>query len=727
MAGKAEAYTLNLGEGVLSCGLGLMRGLMDPRAKSAPHVTVRYSSVPASRSQQQKYFQASIDDLTLAEPMAFSRSGDTVSTLVFICVSEQLESHIYKPDFFETVSHCTVYDGSASTFALEALRVLTNHVWGLCFPRGLRIERHQRATPPHAQALNRGMEDLWHRLWPEEDIKGITSLVPEARLQHLDELCRYLMAHVPRRTASPSEALEADALPATPWVQPSLFPELASDDERLRSPERQGELRRSGTVATPPEVAAAIVHHVNALRSSRFHDGKPISFGDPAIGGGVFYASVARLREPIKKAIGIEISEPRAQRTRSAFRGSPLRVIHGDFLSMPPNPEQGFWNFVTANPPYRRSQELPDSARTVRRELEQSLRLSISERADLYIYFILAADAWMERDACAGWLIPSSFMVTKAGSALRTYLTNNVDLIQVHSFGNGQDSMFQDVAVSSCAIFFAKRGPNISGKTRFTEGAEISAPDTSFFVPTDDLRRLTRWGMSELRPGEGGDGNVVRVGHLFDIHRGIATGANAFFVLGPEQAVKLSIPDDYLKDVITRAHLLPQDGVIPADDDGRPVTEGVKRLIDTTASMDVIRSVSPPFAEYLSRSSVDLSRRALVARRSPFYSQQTQDSPPFLFTYMAKAKSMEGNDRFFLNQSSARVLNNFLVLEPKAEVRDQLETHPDLAIDMLRALRGIPQEVLVAYGRSYRAGLVKLEPSDLRRVPVSGWRLSPYY
>lgn len=713
---------VDLGRGELASGLELARRLLDPDSKSTPHVTVRYSKLALTPEQQHEYTRVRIDDLTLGEPLTLDRliPGGAYKTLVFRCESPTLEAQIYKPDFFQTISHCTIYDGAPSSLAFRALEVLKQFEWNLMFPPGLRIKPYFKSPSP--RSLSAGASKLAVLVWPwsRGQLGAIDALDEDGRLAALVTLFRHLCSGTPRASSRKGrERPKGDG--GRPLRQESFQPALIPLGDALPRALDGGSVdskaqTRSGVVVTPPELAAPIVHHLRALRGSSTD---PIRFGDPAIGAGVFFAHVRRLGIEIAAATGVEVNGLRADSTAFTYRDLGLRVLKGDFLAL--QPELGSWNFIAANPPYLRSQKLPPSALRIRGDLERSLNQKISGRADLYMYFILAAHAWMAPGAVAAWLVPSEFAVTKAGKTLRQYLTSSVELLQLHYFESGESqALFQDVLVTSCVIFLRNNTSREGHRVRITRGPEINRPRVSHSLTAGELKSRTRWSISEI---ESPSPSVRRVagsciGDLFRVRRGIATGANGVFLLSQEAMRAMPGAERHVKPVLTRAHLLPKDGIITAGLDGVPLTDGIKWLIDSRSSISEIARESLPLATYLANCEHLAKGRVLVRKHRPqYYTQEQRFKPEFIFVYMSKLKGGVGNDRFFLNQSAATVLNNFLVLEPVIAVQIRLREDPDLAAKLLEALRAIPESELERHGRHYAGGLVKLEPSDLARVP----------
>lgn len=716
MKPRQGPYVVDLGFGELASGLELMRRILDRTSGSHPHVTVRYAKFALSSELRQEYARTRVDDLILGDPITFDYTSDPsgISTLVFRCESPTLEAQTYKPDFFHTFSHCTIYDGPPSVLAYDALGVLNSFEWGLMFPPGLRIKPYEKR--PGRRALSYGADRLSARLWPtsEGHLEFLDRMGASDRISAVEDIARYLGQHVARRESLVLKSGVPSKTRAAAF-QPSLIPSadygyLDGQQFKRRAKERS----RAGVVVTPPQLARQVVHHLVALRG---HAAEPLRFGDPAVGAGVFFAQLNRLGSLIESATGIEIDELRAERTAFAFRDQNLTVIHGDFLSV--EPVSGAWNFVVANPPYVRSQNLPASAGQLRPHLEASLQLRISGRADLYMYFLLAAHVWMDDNAVAAWLVPSEFTVTDAGQTLRAYLTDKVELLQMHFYDDTPEAgIFQDVLVSSCAIFFRKRMPRRQHQVRVTTGDKISSPRSSIRISVGELRERRRWEPSGLaEPVRIESSTNLRIGDVFRVRRGIATGANSVFVLSSEAVAEMSGSLQYTKPILSRAHLLPTNGVIEADSFGLPIVDGLKWLIDSKHGLDVIGRNSPTLAAYLEASREKALESSLVRRHRPqFYSQEEQRPVPFLFVYMSKEKRGSGNHRFFWNRSRGLVLNNFLRLEPKPELVGRIQDDPGLGERILRLLLSISQDQLRRHGRQYAGGLVKLEPGDLVNV-----------
>jgi len=75
--------------------------------------------------------------------------------------------------------------------------------------------------------------------------------------------------------------------------------------------------------------------------------------------------------------------------------------------------------------------------------------------------------------------------------------------------------------------------------------------------------------------------------------------------------------------------------------------------------------------------------------------------------------------RFFVNFSLAIVTNVFLNLYPTAELAELLGGDRLRMLEFVEALNAIPMESILHAGRAYGGGLHKIEPKELREVPLS--------
>ena len=201
----------------------------------------------------------------------------------------------------------------------------------------------------------------------------------------------------------------------------------------------------------------------------------------------------------------------------------------------------------------------------LRQQLAQSLHLELSGLAGLYCYFLLLCHDWMEDGGLAVWLIPSEFMDVNYGSTLRRYLAERVTLLHIHRFCP-TDVQFTDALVSSAVVVFRKLPPPPGHAARFSFGGPIEHPQKEAMVPVEKLRWSHKWTQFPGGAAPSADGELT-LGDLFSIKRGLATGANNFFVLTEERVRALELPQQFLKPILPSPRHLTGDVIeaLPSD------------------------------------------------------------------------------------------------------------------------------------------------------------------
>lgn len=465
-----------------------------------------------------------------------------------------------------------------------------------------------------------------------------------------------------------------------------------------------------GQFATPPELALSIASYVRSLT-----DKDPaLRFLDPAVGTGSFFSALFQtMPQKIAAATGIEIDPFFAATAKELWAANGLDVLQGDFTRQP-LPSRRF-NLILTNPPYVRHHHLTAEEKDRLKEcLAHSLYMPISGLAGLYCYFLLLAHDWMEENGLAVWLIPSEFMDVNYGATLRRYLTERVTLLHVHRFCP-TDKQFADALVTSAVVVFRKSQPTAHHSARFSFGGSIEQPESEAAIPLETLKLSRKWTHFPARTVTS-TSNDLTLGDLFSIKRGLATGANSFFILTEEQVRENQIPRAFLKPILPGPRHLARDivDVLPS---GAPDVSPHLSLLDCDEPEERVHSQWPRFHEYLEQGKTQkIDSAYITSRRVPWYSQEQRPPAPFLCTYMGRFRNGKHPFRFIWNRSQATAHNVYLMLYPKGRLRAVLSRHPELESRVFEALQGITPAQFVSEGRVYGGGLHKVEPRELAQI-----------
>lgn len=512
----------------------------------------------------------------------------------------------------------------------------------------------------------------------------------------------------------------------------AAYGKAPEEDERFRvqlsidggkDPDARNKL---GQFSTPFALARMMV--AQAARHLSACD--KIQFLEPAVGTGVFFSALlanSGLSDRLASVLGLEIDPAYALPLQPLWQARGFEIRQEDFIAFSSRPEnRRRANFICTNPPYVRHHHLPAQLKELLQvRIRQELGLEVSGLAGLYVYFVLLAHATLVEGGVASWLIPSEFLVVNYGRALRDYLTTKVELLSLHQF-DPSEVQFDDALVSSCVVTYRKKSPTPDARFTFSHGGDLISPRQTLEISTRNPELKGRW---RLLPQDDATPATARIGDLFTIKRGIATGANGFFLLTCEQAAALRLPEKFLRPVLPGPRRL-NDTVITADADGMPLRLEAKYLLDCAEPPETVRVRYPTLWSYLERGrSEGVAAGALCASREPWYAQEQRVAAPFLASYMGRpTQRTDCPIRFFKNESRAIVTNVLLNLYPKPWLAQRLDAEPARGHELIALLNSISAESLVHGGRSYGGGLHKVEPSELAHMPLPAlptWAVVP--
>jgi hypothetical protein len=491
-----------------------------------------------------------------------------------------------------------------------------------------------------------------------------------------------------------------------------------ADAQQLADAAKSAEERnRLGQFSTPFRIASQITARtLNALP----HD-VPVAFLEPALGSGVFFSALLRHApaERITCATGCEIDPVYSSIAKAIWASSGLRVLDCDFIAFASDPANfGQFSLLCTNPPYVRHHHLQVEQKVELQTLVmQRLGLQASGLSGLYVYFVLLADALLCDGAVASWLLPAEFLYVNYGRVLRDYLTSQVTLLSVHHF-NPDDVQFDDALVSSCIITYRKVQPSSASQCENSYGGDYLNPRERRTVPISTLRGLNKWTLSHFG-GSDLSSDTLRLKDLFTVRRGIATGANDFFIIDSEMAAQYDIPEVFLKPILPSPRYI-QNPIINAMADGLPEVHGFRFLLDCHLPPREVQVRYPGLWRYLEEGkNRGVHEGGLCANKEVWYFQEQRKPAPFLASYMGRANDHRASPiRFFVNFSSAIVTNVFLNLYPSPELAACLSGDRQKMLDLGEALNNIPAECILHNGRAYGGGLQKVEPKELLEVPL---------
>jgi predicted RNA methylase len=507
------------------------------------------------------------------------------------------------------------------------------------------------------------------------------------------------------------------------------------DDERAAN----------GQFYTPPALARACCRW--AIQSG--DDGDHPRVLDPAAGAGAFVvAAVERLR-----ALGADPGTARDRVTAVDVDGDALAVAReragdvdareADFLALGPD-DVGRFDAVVGNPPYVRQEGLdkdaarehlaafgPDGATPYR-----DGDAAVDRRSDAYVYFLTNATRLLRPGGRLAMVVPTKWLATRYGETLQRFLLDHHRLEAVVGF---DARAFDDALVDAALLCCRRREDGHAGPARFVRVAEA--------VGADGLLAAVEGAAGSARRGDGGSGAartlavdgptlaerapgklapyldappalvdllaadaLAPLGDLATVAYGQKTGANACFVLDPEDPVA----ERFRAPAVTSFRDV--EGVVLAPGEAPAamldVHDYVASVLDgdetdpagaVLAAMD--RDGYGDTAAYLRAAASEYADRTTCAARRVWFDLGPLDRPAAL------------HPKFF--DERVRVVHNEAGAVPSNAI-DCLDLRAGVPVEpLLGALNSSPyRAALECWGRAEGGGALQVMTYELTRVPV---------
>lgn len=444
-----------------------------------------------------------------------------------------------------------------------------------------------------------------------------------------------------------------------------------------------------GQFFTHPVVADFMVRWI--LQSQRK------SLYDPAFGLGAFLDPISDDLEI--KFTGSEIDSKILNFWKNMTNGRHVQIANEDYLL---SWGKSHTNIV-CNPPYMRFQKFLNR-NAVFRAFAGNLDLKLSGYTNTASTFLLKSLSELNGSGRLAYIMPLEFLNTGYGTIVKRRLIEDGHLVSMISLDCEKD-IFPDAITSvGIVLYDATRryshvdfhvATSIHSLTNILNSTPVNR------IALDSLNPKLKW-LSYFQPTDFSINTqmTVPLNYYGHFSRGIATGANKFFVLRPSRAKELGIPLGERLQCITKSSQI-QRLVFDCEDYNNLVEND-----DAVILFNAGCNHSERAAAYIQSGEREgYNARFLTKNRNPWYITERRCPSPFLIGVFSR-----GGYKIVRNRSKALNLTCFHGFQPNV--------FGNLYIDQLFLYLASTagQDIVLLSKRRYGDALDKFEPNDLNNA-----------
>lgn len=436
---------------------------------------------------------------------------------------------------------------------------------------------------------------------------------------------------------------------------------------------------------------------------------------DPALGLGIFIRSIIKnYPNKIKSFnfIGYEIDKTLVELSEKLFsnvQGINIQIINKDYLV-----EEWDKKFdgIVCNPPYLKFHDYEPKDKILN-IFKDKLGIKLSGFTNLYTLFILKSLLQLREGGRAAFIVPSEFLNSNYGKNIKNYIKKSGTLrfVIIIDFNIG---VFEDAITTSSILLFAKDENNQEvefinikdlEELKLIKNYILSYPLTrkkGKVVKIKELDEAQKWRIYYQELNGNKYKHLVPFSRYAKVSRGIATGANNYFLFSESKRAKYGIKLKFLlpclaKAPYARTHFFTKEDFKKLKEEDKPIY-----LLNATDLSD------KNLRKYIELGEEQgIHKRYLTSHRTPWYSLENRPPAPIL----VKVFNRTGL-KFIRNEAGVYNLTSFHCVYLKPNIMSK--------IDLLMAylITDIAQEIFEDYRREYGKGLRKFEPNDLNNAYI---------
>lgn len=432
---------------------------------------------------------------------------------------------------------------------------------------------------------------------------------------------------------------------------------------------------------------------------------------EPALGLGIFSDLVLKKKRNIQ-IDGFEVDTNILAKAKERFQQfADINFFLQDYIS---NGWQKTYDVIICNPPYFKFHNY--SNKKAVEEINKHLNINLSASANIYTLFLLKAVYQLNKGGRAAFIVPSEFLNANYGEQVKQYLIDTRTLKHV-IYINFENNIFADALTTSTIIFLQKekKEKNNEHVSFFFIDDVAQLKNFSFAggkkIKLEELNSRNKWRMYYQDFSMQEFKNLIPFNNIAKVVRGIASGANKYFVFNEKKAKAHNIKKRYLLPCIIRSKDVTS-SFFTVKDFLRLKNSNKNIFLFSLNSENGNSKNKAGFSNANYQNALryiklgeeqNIHRNYLTSKRKIWYAQEKRPPSPIWAGVFNRDKL-----KFVRNEAGISNLTTFHCVYLNANVSEKIN------IDLLFAylLTETAQNFFNRNRREYAGGLKKMEPND---------------
>lgn len=371
------------------------------------------------------------------------------------------------------------------------------------------------------------------------------------------------------------------------------------------------------------------------------------------------------------------------------------------------------YDAVICNPPYFKFHDY-ESKNDVINIFQKNLNIKFSGFTNIYAFFLIKSLSQLKDNGRCAFIIPSEFLNSDYGKHVKDYLISEGSLKHIILFDTDVNVFSNALTTSSIFLFSKEKKEKQVEFHNIKSINELDIIDGKISVNLAhvnqnkhllaSLNPLIKWRSYYEVQHSHKFKNLIDFRSIAKVSRGIATGANDYFLFNIDKIKQTNIPIRYFEPVISKANNVKSHFFTQANFDYLSNTNREVYILNANDN-DLAVSTVKDYIAY--GEELEVNKKHLTSHRSPWFILENKKASPIWVSVFAR-----GGLKFFRNEAGIKNLTTFhsIYLSSLAEQK----------IDILFAylLTPISKLIFSENRRAYGGGLDKFEPNDLNNSKV---------